>query len=113
MPNESDKSFVTDAKALEYLASFPNSPRVDLKRMYPGATEDAIDFLSKTLQFNPYYRISLDECFAHPFFTKVRKAEKESKQGDPIVLEFEKLDLDRDMLRRLFLKEINFYKTQK
>lgn len=112
VPNESDKSFVTDAKALEYLASFPNSPRVDLKRMYPGATEDAIDFLSKTLQFNPYFRLNLDECFTHPFFNKVRKADKENKPGEPIVLEFEKLDLDRDMLRKLFLKEISYYKTK-
>lgn len=56
-PNESDKSFVTDSKALEYLESFPLRPRVDLKKMYPGATEEAIDFLDKILVFNPYYRI--------------------------------------------------------
>lgn len=71
--------------------------------MYPGATEDAIDFLQKTLVFNPYFRITLDDCFAHPFFTKVRKADKENKEGDPIVLEFEKMDLDKKTLRELFL----------
>jgi len=112
VPNESDKSFVTDAKALEYLASFPNKPRANLKSMYPGATDDAIDFLSRALQFNPYFRITLEESLTHPFFTKVRKAEKEASSGDPIVLEFEKLDLDRETLRKLFLKEISYYKKK-
>ena len=44
-PTEEDRSFVTDQKALEYLDSFPVKPKADLKRLYPGATEDAIDFL--------------------------------------------------------------------
>ena len=44
-PTETDKSFVTDQKALEYLDSFPARPKMDLRKMYPGATEDALDFL--------------------------------------------------------------------
>lgn len=76
-PNETDKSFVTDQKAQEYLDSFPNRPKIDLSKIYPGATEDALDFLQKTLVFNPYFRINLEDCFTHPFFTKVRKDEKE------------------------------------
>jgi len=80
-PAEEDRSFVTDQKALEYLESFPMRPKVDLKRIYPGATDDALDFLSKTLIFNPYFRITLEDCFSHPFFTKIRKLEKEQIQG--------------------------------
>ena len=41
--------FVTDAKAIEYLKSFPPTKRVDLKEVYPGSSEDAIDFLNKCL----------------------------------------------------------------
>lgn len=108
-PNETDKSFVTDQKALEYLDSFPPRGKLDLKKMYPGATEEALDFLSKTLVFNPYFRITLKECFDHPFFAKVRKADKERIQGQPVALEFEKMDLDRNTLRELFLQEIAFY----
>ena len=86
--------------------SFPNKPKVNLNKLYPGATQDAIDFLSKTLVFNPYFRISLEECFKHPFFAKVGKDEKENREGLPVTLEFEKLDLDKKKLRELFLKEI-------
>jgi len=71
--------------------------------MYPGATIEAIDFLSKTLVFNPYFRISLEDCLKHPFFSKVRKEEKEKFHGTPVVLEFEKLDLNKETLRELFL----------
>lgn len=49
--------------------------------MYPGATEEALDFLQKTLVFNPYFRITLEECFSHPFFAKVRKEDKEKIAG--------------------------------
>ncbi len=80
-PNETDKSFVTDQKALEYLDSFPLRPKLDLKTIYPGASDDALDFLAKALIFNPYFRLSLQDCFDHPLFTKVRKADKESIAG--------------------------------
>lgn len=76
-PNEEDKSFVTDAKANEYLNAFPKSERVNLATVYPGAGEEAIDLLHKILVFNPYFRLSIDECLEHPFFKKCRKPEKE------------------------------------
>ena len=81
--------------------------------MYPGATDEALDFLQKTLTFNPYFRITLEESFNHPFFTKVRKEEKERFHGVPVTLEFEKMDLNRDTLRQLFLEEVNHYKNAK
>lgn len=76
-PNEEDKSFVTDAKATEYLDAFPPKEKTDLTTLYPGAGEEAIDLLGRTLIFNPYFRIGVDDALNHPFFKKVRKQEKE------------------------------------
>jgi len=59
-PSEADKAFVTDQKALEYLETFINQPKIDLALKYPGSSPEAIDFLSRVLVFNPYYRITLD-----------------------------------------------------
>jgi mitogen-activated protein kinase 1/3 len=67
-PNDDDKSFVTDQKALEYLESFPYNQRVDLSKKYPGAPPEAIDFLNKILIFNPYFRMSLDSALEHKLF---------------------------------------------
>lgn len=54
-PDESkgDLDFVTDSKAIEYLKSFPNKKKIDLKDIYPGSSPEAIDFLNKSLLFNP------------------------------------------------------------
>jgi mitogen-activated protein kinase 1/3 len=109
-PNEEDKSYVTDAKALEYLDAFPKSPRTDLNTLYPGAGTDAIDLLNRILVFNPYFRISVDEALTHPFFKKVKKAEKETKAANEIQIEFEKDHLDRKKLRQLFMEEVKYYK---
>ena len=112
-PTDADKSFVTDLKALEYLEQFPPQSRADLKVKYPGATEESLDFIEKVLVFNPYFRISLEDCLAHPLFEAVRCEEKEAIQGQPVSLEFEKLDLNRDKLRELILAECQWYLDQK
>lgn len=106
-PSEEDYSFVTDAKALEYLASFTERPRVDLKKMYPAAGDEAIDLLNKMLVFNPYFRPKLEECLKHPFLEAVRKAEHEHVSKSTIELPFEKEgDLSRKRLRELVLEEV-------
>jgi mitogen-activated protein kinase 1/3 len=113
-PNEEEKSFVTDAKALEYLKTFNVRARVDFSEIYPGAGKDAIDLINKMLLFNPYFRITVDEVLAHPFFKGVRDLSKEILAKNSVELVFEKEgELDSTRLRNLFIEEINFYKTNK
>lgn len=111
-PSEDDKSFVTDAKALEYLEAFPSRPKTDLQKLYPGAGEEAIDLLNRILIFNPYFRITIEEALVHPFFKKVRKAEKEVNAEKEIQIEFEKDNLDKKKLRQLFIEEIQYFKLK-
>ncbi len=113
-PTEEDKSFVTDAKALEYLEAFPPKGRSDLSTLYPGAGEEALDFLGKILVFNPYFRLSIDEALGHPFFKKVRKPEKEIASKVEVQIEFEKEHhLDKKKLRALFVEEIEHFKKRR
>lgn len=67
------------------------------------------------LQFNPYFRITIDEALNHPLFTKIRKEQKEMKSNVKINIEFDqsKETLDRDRLRQLFLEEIEWFKQHK
>ena len=110
-PNEEDKSFVTDQKALEYLNAFPKRERQDLATVYPGAGEEAIDLLHKILVFNPYFRLSIEESLDHPFFKKVRKQDKELTAAQIIAFDWEKEHLDRDKLREHFVEEIMHFKN--
>ena len=72
-PNEEDKSYVTDHKALEYLELFTTRPKIDFNTLYPAAGKEAIDLLNRILVFNPYFRISVEEALNHPFFKLVKK----------------------------------------
>ena len=76
-----------------------------MKKKYPGSSEEAIDFLEKVLVFNPYFRSSLQTCLEHPLFANVRNPEKEAIMGQPVDLEFEKEELNKDKLRQLILAE--------
>jgi serine/threonine protein kinase len=109
-PNEEDKSFVTDQKALDYLNAFPQREKVDLCTIYPGAGEEAIDLLHKILVLNPYFRISLDDCLEHPFFKSMRKADKEQKANESIQFDWEKETMDIPKLRQHFIEEIMYFK---
>lgn len=107
-------SFVTDEKAIEYLKSFNFKKRVDFRDLFPAATPECIDFLNKTLVFNPKYRITIDEALSHPLFDKVRDKKKEYTAKEPMVLDFEKEgDMLVPRLRELFVKEIKRYHTKK
>lgn len=70
-----------------------------MKTLYPGAGEEAIDLLQRILIFNPYFRITIDEALAHPFFKKVRKTDKEVNSDKEVQIEFEKENLDKKKLR--------------
>jgi mitogen-activated protein kinase 1/3 len=86
------------------LETFKNTDRIDLKQKYPGASAEAIDFLNRVLVFNPYFRISMKDCFEHPLFAQVRDLSKEKIPAVPISFEFEKEeDLHRERLRELIL----------
>jgi mitogen-activated protein kinase 1/3 len=108
-PSPQDCSFVTDAKALEYLEGFSGNPPADLQSKYPGATPEAVDFMQKCLMFNPFFRMTLQDAISHPLFKDIKGTKSEKYVGTPITLEFEEMHLDTKTLRELFLKEIAHY----
>lgn len=110
-PSEEEMSFVTDQKANEYLKSFQYRGRADMSGMYPGVGSDCLDLLNKMLVFNPYFRISVEECLAHPYLKSVKNMKKERISPKLVEFEFEKEgELEIDRLRSLFIEEINYYK---
>jgi mitogen-activated protein kinase 1/3 len=112
-PSDDDISFVTDQKAIGYLKSFVPIERIDFQKKYPGASPEAVDLINKMLQFNPYFRITIEEALMHPFFTKVKKPHKEMVSEVKISLDFETEHLDRDKLRELFCVIIADYKERR
>ena len=112
-PNDDEMSYVTDAKAIGYLKSFTPNDRLNMAEKYPGASQEGVDLLNRMLQFNPYFRISVDEALNHAFFTRVRKAHKERESEVQISLDFESESLDRARLRQLFVDVMVDFEREK
>jgi len=75
--------------------------------MFPVASEEAVDFLNKTLRFNPQERMTIDECIEHPLMNEVRQSEKEKTLSDQITFDFENEEIDTEArLRELFVEQI-------
>lgn len=102
---------MTDTKAIDYLRTFGEIPPTDLKAKYPAATDEGVDFLSRILTFNPYFRLSVEEAINHPFLQKVRKQQKEQFDTQVVQVPFEKEELDKDRLRQLFLEQFSHFKA--
>jgi len=88
-PEEADISYVSDQKANDYLKSYKPKQRQDLSKKYSGASKDQIDLLNKMLQFNPFFRISVQDALEHPCFASIRKQSKEKLAEGPVKIDFE------------------------
>lgn len=108
-PAKSDTSFITNPKVLEYLQGFKKQSPVNFNSKYPAAGKDAIDLLTKMLKFNPFARITINECIAHPFFASIRDVEVERVEGEEVELGFEEETLDKEKLRKEYLEVVDYY----
>ena len=72
--------------------------------------------MDKILVFNPYFRITVDEALAHPYFKKIRNQEMERSALNEIELEFDakvNKDIPRERLREIMLEEIRLLKESR
>jgi mitogen-activated protein kinase 1/3 len=66
-PVDDELDFITAPKARAYIEALPKSPKPDFRRMFRGASEDAIDLVNRMLQFDPRKRITVAEALEHPW----------------------------------------------
>ena len=66
-PVDDELDFITAPKARAYIEALPKSPKTDFRRMFRGASEDAIDLVNRMLQFDPRKRITVAEALEHPW----------------------------------------------
>lgn len=58
---------ITSRRSRDYLRQMSLRKRKDFNKLFAGASPEAIDFLQKTLAFNPRKRPTVEECLAHPY----------------------------------------------
>lgn len=104
-PSEEDIDCLEKTDARRYIGCFTKREGVGLKEKFKNSSPDAVELLSKMLQFNPRDRVTVDEALEHPFFADVRHSETISR--DQVFLQFElEPELDENHLRKYFILEI-------
>lgn len=110
-PSEDDRMFVTDPKALEYLKAFPPRARINFAERYPSAKPEAIDLLNRILVFNPFTRLTVEQCLSHPYLSPVRDPASEVAAKEPVKLQVESEGYPcEDRVRELIMDEVKYYK---
>ncbi|KAG9313627.1 kinase-like domain-containing protein [Chiua virens] len=81
------------------------SKRKPFATIFPNANPLAVDFLAKTLTFDPKKRITVEEALAHPYLEAYHDPDDEPV-APPLDPEFFEFDLHKDDISREQLKEL-------
>jgi len=111
-PPETDIELLERDDAKRYIKCFAARKGEGIPQKFPHVAADCCALLEKMLVFNPDQRIKVGQALDDPIFTSsgIRDKSKEKSAPGFVTLEFEKEpDLDEELLRKYFAKEINLY----
>lgn len=113
-PKIEECDFIKDKSKISIIKEMPECPRKEFAEIYPSASPEAIDLLNKMIVFNPYKRLSVDQCLEHPFFAPIRKKEEELSSPSPLHIPFEEEgELDKTRLIELFKEDLDYFDAER
>ena len=105
-PSEEQISVLPTVKAQEFVRGLGYIPRSDFRKIFPSATPDALDLLSRLLAYDPEHRITVEGALEHPFLAKLHDPAYEPCAPSVFDFDFEKWNLGPDIYRELIWREI-------
>ncbi|KAJ7634885.1 mitogen-activated protein kinase [Roridomyces roridus] len=96
---------ITTRRSRDYIRALPFRKRRNFSTLFPNANPMALDFLAKTLTFDPKKRITCEEALAHPYLEAYHDPDDEPV-APPLDPEFFEFDLHKDDISREQLKEL-------
>nr|GAT52927.1 mitogen-activated protein kinase [Mycena chlorophos] len=111
---ETDEFYaISTRRSRDYIRALPFRKRRPFSQIIPKATPLAVDFLNKTLTFDPKKRITAEEALAHPYLEAYHDPDDEpvAPPLDPEFFEFDlhKDDISRDQLKELYQPMCHFW----
>ncbi|CAK9782286.1 unnamed protein product [Cutaneotrichosporon oleaginosum] len=101
---------ITSRRSKEYIRTMSFRKKRAFETLYPKANPLAIDFLTKTLTFDPRKRYTVEQCLEHPYLDAYHDPEDEptAKPLDQHFFDFDlyKDEISREQLRRMLYDEI-------
>jgi len=107
---------ISTRRSRDYIRALPFRKRRPFAMIFPKANPLAVDFLTKTLTFDPKKRITVEEALAHPYLEAYHDPDDEpvAPPLDPEFFEFDlhKDDISREQLKELLYEEIMTFHPQ-
>ncbi|TDL28397.1 CMGC/MAPK protein kinase [Rickenella mellea] len=98
---------ITSRRSREYIRSLPIRKRRPFSALFPAASASAVDFLQRTLTFDPKKRLTVTQALEHPYLSAYHDPLDEPSVL-PLDPEFFECDLLKDELTKTELKELLF-----
>lgn len=102
---------ITSRRSRDYIRALPIKKRRSFTALFPKASPEALDFLAKTLTFDPKKRLTVDQALEHPYLSAYHDPEDEPAVSslDSEYFEFDYLDLNKDELKELLYAEVKSF----
>jgi len=111
-PAAEELSKIPNDKCRKFIESLPVAMGQHIREVFGEASEEAIDFLHRTLQFDPDKRIMVDPALGHAYLAQLSCPEDEPTRVplDTSDFEFERRKITIKALREeLFLEAMRYY----
>ncbi|KAL5535330.1 PMK1 [Sanghuangporus sanghuang] len=110
-PTLEEYAAITSRRSRDYIRALPIRRRKPLASLMPDATPAALDFLSRTLTFDPKKRLTIEQALRHPYISAYYDPGDEP-ECMPIDPEYFYFDAQKDLLSKAQLKEMLFEEIQ-
>ncbi|KAJ3121884.1 Mitogen-activated protein kinase [Nowakowskiella sp. JEL0407] len=110
-PDDATLRRIGSERAQLYIKSLPKMPKVSFAKLYPKASEQALDLLERLLYFDPAKRITVDEALSHPYLEAYHDIEDEPVCDQLFDFSFEKLDNLED-IKKVIIEEVIHFRQQ-
>ncbi|GAA5958986.1 hypothetical protein JCM8115_000714 [Rhodotorula mucilaginosa] len=99
---------ITSRRSRDYLRALPFQQPRDFAQIYPHASPEAVDFLQKTLAFDPLKRITVEQALEHPYMANYHDPidEPVAPPLEPGFFDFDLQKPDREALRASLFEEV-------
>ncbi|GAA6010734.1 hypothetical protein JCM11491_002921 [Sporobolomyces phaffii] len=101
---------ITSRRSRDYLRALPFQKKRDFGDLFPNASSAAVDFLAKTMTFDPTKRLTVEQCLEHPYVSAYHDPDDEPT-APPLPpsffdFDFQKEAISRDQLKVLLFQEV-------
>jgi mitogen-activated protein kinase 1/3 len=104
-PTTSDLEVIQNPQAKEYIMKLPKRAPVNFQSLYPNASVQAVDLLSKMLAFDPAKRITAAQALEHEYLLALHNVNDEPS-AEAFEFQFEAEETTENQLRELIWEQL-------